>query len=236
MIMNLVERIKRSSANWSIVPASELIYYAQKCDEYALDKIDSAMMQTAICEYMDTIAARSRALSEALGRTKEPPLADTFTEATNMLVDAIVRSSKLSHLNISVSSEKNLKLPQGGYRKPDVSLWKNDKLVCVVECKTCLGRQRDSWMHDYEKRSQEFLSICLSPEALFLFVETEQTWCGFPSTDDRTLKTWFTLCPKGSWHGGGKTGEVKLQEKQHPGIIEKFKSSFTSILLQTVKP
>jgi hypothetical protein len=235
--MSLVEKIKGAYEEWSITPASELISYAEKCDNYALGEIDSEAMQNGICEYMDRVAGRARALSQAVGRTKEPPLADVFTEATNMLVDAITRSSELSHLKLEVFSEKNLSLPnKGGYRKPDVSLWKNGKLVCVVECKTCLGRQRDSWLHDYEKRAQEFSSVGLSPEALFLFVETEQTWCGFPSTDDRTLKTWFTLCPKGSWHGGGKTGEVKLQEKQHPGIIEKFKSSFTSILLQTVKP
>lgn len=231
--MNLIERIKSSYANWSIVPTSELISYAQKCDEYSLGEIDSASVQTAICEYMDTIAARSRAISTALGRTKEPPLADVFTEATNMLVDAIVRSSQLSHLNIGVSSEKNLKLPQGGYRKPDVSLWKDDKLVGVIECKTCLGRRRDDWLDDYEKRVEEFSTLGLKSEALFLFVETEQTWCGFPSSDTRTLNSWFTLCPKGAWHGGGKTGELTLREKQHDGVVEKFKTSLVKVMLET---
>lgn len=231
--MRLIERIKTAYERWSMIPSSELTLYAEKCDAYALGEIDSEAMQNGICEYMDQAAGRARAISSAVGRTKEPPLADVFTEATNMFVDAITRGEELSHLNIKVFSEKNICLPKKGYRKPDVSLWKNEKLICIIECKTCLGRQRDSWLDDYEKRVNEFSEIGLSKEALFLLVETEQTWSGFPSADARTLKTWFTLCPKGSWHGGGKTGEVKLQEKQHVGIVEKFKTSLTNVVLET---
>lgn len=229
--MKLVERIKKSYENWSIVPAPELIDYAEKCDSYSADEIDSDEIQNAICEYMDQTAGRVRALSSALGRTKEPPLADVFTEATNMLVDAMMRSKELSHLDIKVFSEKNLRLPGGGYRKPDVSLWKGDQLIGVIECKTCLGRRRDDWLADYEKRAAELSELKLPNNALFLFVETEQTWSGFPASDNRTLTTWFTLCPKGSWHGGGKTGELPLHEKQHPGIVEKFRSSLTRVIL-----
>jgi len=42
--------------------------------------------------------------------------------------------------------------------------------------------------------------------------------------------SWFTLCPKGSWHGGGKTGEVKLVEKQYEGIVDKFKDRILEII------
>lgn len=229
--MKLVERIKKSYENWSIVPAQELTIYAEKCDKYSDGEIDSTEIQNAICEYMDQSAGRARALSSALGRTKEPPMADVFTEATNMLVDAMMRSKELSHLGVKVFSEKNLRLPKGGFRKPDVSLWRGDRLVGVVECKTCLGHRRDDWQDDYERRVAEFSDLNLPQEALFLLVETEQTWCGFPETDTRTLKTWFTLCPRGAWHGGGKTGELKLREKQHAGIVEKFRSALTDVIL-----
>ena len=231
--MKLVERITQSYSNWSIVPTDELITYAHQCDSFADDLIDTSEIQTAICEYMDQVASRSRALSSVLGRTKEPPMADVFTEATNMLVDAITRTSALAHLGISVSSEKNLKLPQGGYRKPDVSLWKEDKLVGVIECKTCLGRRRDDWQDDYEKRVAEFATLGLKSDALFLLVETEQTWCGFPPNDSRTSVSWFTLCPKGSWHGGGKTGELKLRDKQFPDVVKKFNAALSKVLLES---
>lgn len=224
--MSLVERIKKSYANWSITPAAELLTYAQKCDDYAIDVITSDVMQASICEYMDQAAGRARALSSALGRTKEPPMADVFTEATNMLVDSIVRGRDSS---VKVFSEKNVKL-KCGYRKPDVSIWKNDELIGVVECKTCLGRRRDDWLNDYEKRVDELSELKLTESRVVLFVETEQTWQGFPASDPRTLKTWFTLCPKGAWHGGGKTGEVKLVEKQNVGIVDKFKTRILEII------
>lgn len=222
----ITDKIKESFSAFSIKPNDELLAYAEACDAYSTETIDSAEMQNALCSYMDSCASRSRALSAAVGRTKEPPMADVFTEATNMLVDAIVRGKDP---NVKVFSEKNVKL-KCGYRKPDVSIWKNDKLIGVVECKTCLGRRRDDWQKDYEKRVSELSELQLTESQVILFVETEQTWQGFPTTDARTLKTWFTLCPKGSWHGGGKTGEVKLREKQNEGIVDKFKTRVLEII------
>lgn len=229
--MNLVKKIKDSYQN-KMIPTNELISYAEKCDDYALGKITSSEIQTEICKYMDASATRSRALSRVLGRTKEPPLADVFTEATNMLVYSIMSSKKLAHLSISVFSEKNLRLPTGGFRKPDVSLWKDNKLIGIVECKTCLGHRRNDWLNDYDRRVDEFSSFGLDSKSIFLFVETEQTWGGFPKSDIRTSSSWFTLCPKGSWHGGGKTGEELLHEKQYPDVVEKFKNSLVNVVLE----
>jgi len=226
----LVNRIEASCKEWSVIPSSELMTYAAACDAYAAGDLTSDQMQDSICDYMDNTAGRMRALSAALGRIKEPPLADVFTEATNMLVDAIVRSSALANKNLTVYSEKNLRLPMGGYRKPDVSIWRGDKLVAAVECKTCLGHRRNDWLADYDKRVVEFGSLGLPAEALILFVETEQTWYGFPATDKRTLKSWFTLCPKGAWHGGGKTGEIKLRLKQNKDIVEMLRKAIVNIV------
>ena len=227
---SLVKRIEESFKEWSVVPSEELMTYAAACDNYAAGKITSDEMQDSLCNYMDNTAGRMRALSFAVGRIKEPPMADVFTEATNMLVDAITRSSALVSKDLKVFSEKNLKLPVGGYRKPDVSIWHDNKIVAVIECKTCLGHRRNDWLADYDKRTVEFKSIGLPPEALILFVETEQTWYGFPQDDARTLKTWFTLCPKGAWHGGGKTGEVKLKLRQNTGIVERLHKAVLKIV------
>lgn len=226
----LVERIEESCKEWSVIPSAELMTYATACDAYAAGKLSSDEMQDSLCDYMDGAAGRGRALSAALNRTKEPPMADVFTEATNMLVDAIVRSKNLKDKNLTVFSEKNLRLPVGGFRKPDVSIWKDGKLLAAVECKTCLGHRRNDWLSDYDKRVTEFGTIGLPAEALILFVETEQTWYGFPATDPRTHKSWFTLCPKGAWHGGGKTGEIKLRLKQNAGIVEMLRKAIINIV------
>ena len=231
IMKSLIDRINEKYSFWNINPSPELVQYASSCDDYAFQKIDSATIQTSLCEYLDAMASRSRALSEVINRTKEPPLADVFTEATNMLVDSIIRLPELSKRNLQVFSEKNLKLSQGRYRKPDVSIWQDDKLICVVECKTCLGRSRQIWMKDYENRVNEFSQIGLTPSSLILFVATATGWGGFPKDDERTLTSWFTLCPQGTWYGGGKAGEVRLNSLQCFGTVEKLKETIKVIVV-----
>ena len=229
----LLERIKKSYEGIDIQPANELLNYSNACDSYAEGVLGFSEMQNEICTYLDQSALRGRALSIALGRVKEPPLADIFTEATNMLVDAIVRTKELREKNITIASEKNIKLPNGGFRKPDVSIWCNNQLVAVVECKTCLGRARNIWLSEYDKRVNEFNTFGLKKDRIILFVETEQGWGGFSKLDPRINDVWFALCPPGTWHGGGKTGEFSLLAKQHSGIVESIHNKIKSIILDS---
>jgi len=39
-----------------------------------------------------------------------------------------------------------------GNIRPDISVWKNNKVVAIVECKTQLGWNRDKWEEDFKKR------------------------------------------------------------------------------------
>jgi len=188
-------------------------------------------MQNELCNYLDTSALRVRSISDALGRVKEPPMSEIVTEAVNMLVDSITRRREFSHLQLTISSERNVKLPCGRYRKPDVGIWSNGRLKLVVECKTSLGRKRDEWSQDYDARLQEFVSIGLDASSLLLFVATDQTWKGFPPDDPRLRKSWFSLCRTGSWFGGGKTGETLLFLKQHANVVRDFRSSICAALL-----
>ena len=227
---SLKSRISDRFASRGLKPVDELIRYATACDDYADLKIDSATMQLEMCTYLDASALRFRSLSEALGRVKEPSISEIVTESVTMLVDSIARSPALKDLQLEVSSERNVKLPVGGYRKPDVGIWKNDKLSLVVECKTCLGRRRKEWMDDYGSRLKEFESVGLSKEAFMLFVGTDTTWKGFPSGDPRVSKNWFSLCPVGTWYGSGKAGEVTLCEKQREGVVESFRNAIITLL------
>lgn len=226
----LKDRIITRFQSRTISPVDELLRYAGACDDYADEKIDSSAMQMELCRYLDISASRFRSLSEALKRVKEPSVSEIVTESVNMLVDSIVRNPSLSHLSLEVSSERNMRLPTGEQRKPDVGIWAGDKLKLVVECKTCLGRRRKEWVDDYEKRAAEFESMGLPREAFILFVGTDTTWKGFPEGDPHVSKTWFSLCPVGTWYGGGKAGEVALCEKPRPGVVEGFRSAIISLL------
>jgi hypothetical protein len=228
----LLNRIRNNFASRNVAASPELLTYAEHCDKYSIGDISSCQMQTAICTYLDSSAIRTRSLSEVLGRMKEPSISEVMTESVTMLIDSIVRMKELSHLDLTISSERNVRLLSGAYRKPDVGIWKNERLVTVIECKTCLGRRRKEWIDDYNSRAKEFESIGLSTSSLLLFVGTDNTWKGFPQGDDRICKTWFSLCPSGTWYGGGKAGEVSLASKQHLGTIESFRKIVFSMLLK----
>jgi hypothetical protein len=225
----LSERIETRFAARSIEPTKELVSYASSCDSYAQGMISHAEMQNAMCNYLDASSLRVRALSEALNRLKEPAMSEVVTEAVNMFVDSVIRTDARLFSTFYTSSEKNVRLSVGS-RKPDISIWKGDKLISIIECKTCLGRRRKEWMDDYSSRVEEFSTIGLDPESMFLFVATDNTWGGFPKNDSRFEKVWFSLCPVGTWYGGGKAGEVKLICKQHEGALEKISKKLIEVL------
>lgn len=221
---NLVTRIQERYSLRGIQPSQELLSYAVACDKHAEDELSVDVLQDEMCKYLDVSSLRFRCLSEALGRIKEPSVSEIVTESVTMFVDSVVRTPRLRPKNLVVLSEKNVRLPSGESRKPDVSIWDGEKMKVVIECKTCLGRRRKEWMEDFQKRIQEFSTLGVNDSSMLLFVGTDNTWKGFPPGDARIRRTWFSLCPVGTWYGGGKAGEVPLINKQHQGTLSTLKN------------
>lgn len=227
---NLISRIQERYSLRGIQPSQELMSYAIACDKHAEEQLTTDELQNELCKYLDTSSLRFRCLSEALGRIKEPSVSEIVTESITMFIDSVVRMPQLRQKNLSVFSEKNVRLSSGESRKPDVSIWDNDKMKVVIECKTCMGRRRKEWMDDFQKRVQEFSTLGIKESSMLLFVGTDNTWKGFPVGDDRVRRTWFSLCPVGTWYGGGKAGEVPLVEKQHHGILSALKKTIFTLV------
>ena len=227
---SLISRIKERYSTRGIEPSYELLRYATACDNHADDQLELDEVQTEMCRYLDTSALRFRCLSESLGRIKEPSVSEIVTESITMFVDSIVRTPQLRSKNLHVFSEKNVKLPSGESRKPDVSIWDGQVMKVVIECKTCMGRRRKEWMEDFQKRIQEFSLLGVEESSMLLFVGTDNTWKGFPPDDPRIRKTWFSLCQVGTWYGGGKAGEVPLVEKQHLGTLSSLKDTILTLV------
>jgi hypothetical protein len=222
MSKTLLSRISASMLKDGLSPTLEMISYALVCDEYAAGVADEDQLQFAMCNYLDQSARRSRSLSEVINRVKEPPISEIFTECTIMMVDAVIRSPKFIHRSLHVSSENNIKIGDGKYIKPDVAIWNDDKIIGVIECKTSLGRARKEWKNDFEQRVEIFKGVGIKPDSVFFVVATENSWQGFPADDPNTLNSWFSLCPKGTWFGGGKQGELKLSDKMNQGCLKKL--------------
>lgn len=219
---SIVTRISTALSTCGMTPQLELMKYALACDSYSSGLITADKLQHEMCIFLDETARRSRTMSEVLSRKKEPAISEVFTEATIMLFDSIVRSESFSKLGWKVTSENNIKVFDKKYIKPDVALWKNEKLIAVIECKTSLGFARNTWESDFKNRVELLKNVGVKEQAVFLFVASENCWQGFSTDDPRTLKTWFSLCPKNTWFGGGKQGEQKLSNLMYPGRLLKM--------------
>jgi hypothetical protein len=92
--------------------------------------------------------------------------------------------------NLQVASERNA-IKRSGSLRPDISIWRGDKLLAAVECKTQLGWNRDGWLKDFEDRESRLSEECPNAK-LFLLVMTASNWPGF-GNDTRVGKQFFVL-------------------------------------------
>ena len=126
-------------------------------------------------------------IKSQLGKVYAAPAADFFVETVCFFLKVVL--GKLAPL-LTVASEKNIVRRQGSMR-PDISIWKEDKVVAAIECKTQLGWNRDGWLQDFENRESRLVEEY--PDAhFFLLVMTGRNWHGF-GDDKRVGKKFFVL-------------------------------------------
>jgi hypothetical protein len=126
-------------------------------------------------------------IKEFLGKRYVASAADFFVETITFYLKVAVHLKKLS---LCVASEKTVTSHRGAMR-PDISLWKGEKLIAAIECKTQLGWNRDGWRKDFLKREKQLKKQ--QPNAkLFLLIMTGSNWGGFGS-DARIGKQFFVL-------------------------------------------
>lgn len=64
---------------------------------------------------------------------------DFFVEAIIFYLKLILEKNKIDY---EVHSERQIRQKRGAIR-PDISVWKKDKVIAVLECKAQLGWNRD---------------------------------------------------------------------------------------------
>lgn len=204
---------------YSVLPSSELVEYIKSCDSFSDRQISSIDFCKEMCKYLDNTAMRMQALSAFINRTKEPPMADVFTEAVNLMVRSIINLDVFQGSGLHVSSERNFRLKNNKYIKPDVGIWIKDQLVGAIECKTNFGYDRNNWMNHFDERIMDYTMNGVKQSSIMLMVATESNWAGFPIYDKRTNTQWFSLCRKGSWFAG-KNGSLKLSQAYNGEVID----------------
>jgi hypothetical protein len=79
--------------------------------------------------------------------------------------------------------------------RPDLSVWQNDRVLSIIECKTQLGWNRDHWERDFLERENRLKADVPDAHA-FLLVLTEGNWEGFDAHNQRFGRQYFVLLNK----------------------------------------
>ncbi len=155
--------------------------------------------------YTEAVALRMQAwyhgqrqVQAFLPKDLAAPASDAFVEAVTFFLKVW-----LCHAapDLSVAAER-----KANRYRPDVSVFRDGKLLAVVECKTNLGRSRQQWKEDFSQRELELGSLPSAPK-VFLLVLTARNWHGFGG-DPRNGDQLFTLLSK--WPSDLPLGESPL--------------------------
>ena len=90
--------------------------------------------------------------------------------------------------------------------RPDISIWKNEELTAIIECKTQLGWSRNKWEPHFLER-ERILKQDFPSASAYLLVMTKANWPGFREGDQRIGKQLFTL--SSIWPGVIEIDKVK---------------------------
>jgi hypothetical protein len=118
-----------------------------------------------------------------------------LSAASDFFVEAIAFYLKLifdkKGVDFEVHSERQI-MPKRRAIRPDISVWENDKVVAIIECKTQLGWNRDKWEEDFRKRESKLKDKFPNAKA-FLVVMTSENWPGFSDDNKKVGEQYFTL-------------------------------------------
>ncbi|PRZ19577.1 hypothetical protein [Flavobacterium granuli] len=104
--------------------------------------------------------------------------ADFFTEQLLFFIKIYLKKNNSDLIAIS---EKQIIAKRGAIR-PDISIWKNNEVVAIIECKTQLGWNRHKWEIDFNEREKKLHKVFKNANA-YLVVLTGENWGGFEEND-----------------------------------------------------
>jgi hypothetical protein len=165
--------------------------YSETMEECSLS-LQKRDITKAIILRMKTYYETHEGIAKLLNRRNIAPAADFFVEAVTFYLRLFLEKRKK---RLQVHSEKKSK-PQRKAMKPDISIWKRDEVIAIIECKTNLGWNRKGWEKDFRRRERRLKKIFPKAKA-FLLVLTSINWSGFEDSDKRVGRQFFCLSSEG---------------------------------------
>jgi len=184
--MCLVELEKEYSRNLKS-QYSELVKLYNKISlkQISLDKRD---ITYAILYRMKTYYEMQNDIKNFLNKRYISAASDFFVETIAFYLKLIIGIKKE---NLEVHSERQIK-PKRGFIRPDISIWKDNQVITIIECKTQLGWNRVKWEEDFYKREMKLKETYPKAKA-YLLVMTAENWSGIPKDNKYFGRKYFTI-------------------------------------------
>lgn len=160
----------------------------EEIKSYASISLEEKDITKAILLRMKAYYDTQNKIKELLNKRYLSAASDFFVEAITFYLKLIFEKERI---DFEVHSERQI-VPRRGAIRPDISVWKNDKVVAIIECKTQLGWDRYKWEEDFKKRESKLKDEFPNATA-FLVVMTSVNWSGFPDDNKNVGEQYFTL-------------------------------------------
>lgn len=99
---------------------------------------------------------------------------DFFVESTLFFLKLYFKSTGDK---LQAHSERQIKQKRNAIR-PDISIWRENEVIAIIECKTQLGWNRNNWEQQYIDRDKKLKADFPNAKS-FLLVMTGLNWSGF---------------------------------------------------------
>lgn len=162
-------------------------HYNKLLNGYKL-KLNSNEITKAIILRLKTYYETQDKIAKFLNKKSISPASDFFVETVVFYLKLLLEQR---NKNLVVKSEVRFDTKKG-YMKPDISIWKDDEVVAIIECKTNLGFRRKKWESDFKSRTKE-LKTAFPKAKSFLLVLSSKNWAGFDNDDKKVGKQYFAL-------------------------------------------
>jgi hypothetical protein len=147
--------------------------HQQVQDRYIFDLTKSEISE-AIIERLKAYYLTQENIKRFLDKRYVAAASDFFVESILFFLRLYLQSQGGQ---LQAHSEKQIMKTKNSIR-PDISIWKQNEVVAIIECKTQLGWNRDNWEQLYNDRGIKLKKDFPNAQS-FLLVMTGLNWGGF---------------------------------------------------------
>lgn len=137
---------------------------------------------------MKAFADTNNKIKKFLNKRYAPAAADFFVESILFYLKLALDKFNKKY---EVHSEKQIRRKRGSIR-PDISIWDNDEIIAIIECKTNLGWNRKRWEDDFLAREAKLHKDFPNAKA-YLVIITSENWAGIPADNIKLGEQYYIL-------------------------------------------